>query len=195
MTRNVSSAGRPRRLAGWVALGVALAAAAQGRAESLVSQFGQPASPGVTRGSKPWEGPPARFAVAADPGPRVGAAAARRAPLSPGRRLREQFLREHGAEMVTLFFGYYGAFLPPPDGPPVTAPTTPPTSVQGSPPDLPPPPPGGGPIQRKLPPFGPPAAGPITQAPEPATLLSGLTGAGLAWLLAWRRRRKARAAA
>src|SRR5260370_41964213 len=67
MTRIVTNAGWPRRLAGWVALGVALTAAAPGRAEPLVSRFGQPATPGITRGNKPWEGPPAGFAVAPDP--------------------------------------------------------------------------------------------------------------------------------
>ncbi len=192
MTRNVTSAGRTRRLAGWVALGVILAAAAQGRAEVLVSRFGQSPPPGVLGGGKPWEALPAGFAVGADPGSVTPAPVARRPRASASRRLREQFLQEHGAEAVTLFFGYYGAFLAPPDGPPATPPP-PPTGVLSSPPpDLPPPPPQ--PVQRIMQPFAPPPPGPATQAPEPATLLSGLTGAGLAGLLAWRRRRKARTA-
>jgi LPXTG-motif cell wall-anchored protein len=113
------------------------------------------------------------------------------------RKFRERLVREHAVTMTTLFFGYYGAFLPPPDTPPVTPPPSPssppPTGVLSSPPDLPPPPPQQ--LPRLLLPFAPtPASGPPTDTPEPATLLSGLTGVGLAGLLAWRRRRKRRAA-
>ena len=185
MTRIVSSASRSGRLAAWVAVGVALTAGAQARAEPLVSGFGQ--------------GRGAVFAVAADrPTP-----VAQRPRVRPRRgaqlqELRAALVRAHGAELVTLFFGYYGAFLPPPATPtvPPTIPTpdplppvvlgagsTPPLQMPPSPPPLQ--------MPASLPGFlPPPQTAPPSQTPEPATLLSGLVGAGLAGLAAWRKRRR-----
>ena len=172
MTRIVQSAGLPyRRLAAWLAVGVALAPGTQAKAEPLVSRL----SPGGG----------AAFAVAAD-----SPTAARHTRTRPPRgdkmrELREAFLRDHGVEAVTLFFGYFGAFLPPPAAPttPPTVPTDPlPPIVLGSgstpPLQMPPSPP---PLQMpaSLPGFMPPP--PTTtpsQTPEPATLLSGLVGRG-----------------
>ena len=77
-----------------------------------------------------------------------------------------------------------------------TPPPPPPPSNQGNPPPQeggnpppPPPPTGGG----ETPPGGgdvPPPPPPVQGAPEPASLTIGMLGAGLASLVAWRRRQR-----
>src|SRR5262245_49081483 len=122
MTRMVTRGALPGRLTAWMAVGVTLGLAGQARAEPLVSRF-------------PQQGPPdsgATFGVVpASPAPAVVRQPARRAPrVTKLQELRELFLREHGAETMTLFFGYFGGFLP------ATPPATPPPAA--SPPSGPP---------------------------------------------------------
>jgi MYXO-CTERM domain-containing protein len=172
-----------------MAVGVMLALAGQAGAEPLVSRPRQ-------------EGPPGRgadFTVA----PSSPAPAARQAPRRGPRagqlqQLRERFLREHGVEVMTLYLGYFGGFLPPTSIPTSDAPAT---AVPGTPPpvtsppiSMPPPAPTPTPVQgmpTSLPAFAPPPQSPSpSPTPEPATLLTGLLGAGLAGLAAWRKRRR-----
>jgi hypothetical protein len=183
MTRTVTRGGR---LAAWLAVGAMLAAAGQAWAEPLVSRLGPGGPPGRS----------ADFAVApARPAPAVARQAPRRGPrTSKLQELREQFLREHGVGTTTLFFGYYGGFLPPTsipvaDAPPAAVPGTPGPVISPSF-SMPPPPPVQG-MPTSLPAYAPPPQSmPPSQAPEPATLLTGLLGAGLAGLATWRKRRR-----
>jgi MYXO-CTERM domain-containing protein len=82
------------------------------------------------------------------------------------------------------FFGYFGAFVPGSFGSPAIGNHALPPF-----PHVPPPPP-----QNPLPktfisPVPPPSTGP-TETPEPTTLLTGALGAGVAGVIAWRRRRR-----
>jgi hypothetical protein len=73
---------------------------------------------------------------------------------------------------------------PPPPPPPPPPPVPPPAPAPPPPPPPAPPPP-------PPPPPGPPPPPPPNNSPEPATLISGLVGLGVAGLYALRRRRKA----
>lgn len=84
------------------------------------------------------------------------------------------------------FFGYFGAFVPQLGSPAVGNHTMPPF------PTVPPPAPENPPPKTIISPVTP-STDPTT-APEPATLLTGVLGAGLVGVAAWRRRRKARRA-
>jgi LPXTG-motif cell wall-anchored protein len=221
MTRTVTRAVFPPGLAAWLAVGVALTVSARLQAEPLVNRFRPGAPPGSPAGDRTGEGP-AGFAVA--PGgqpPVVSVRAPRRRRTDRNlEALQAAFLREGGVENLTLFFGYFGAFLPPAgqDPIPTTTPTPPSPVVDSFPPPLPPAPaprvpllqpfvPQQAPLPQAPPPQAPPPQAPPPQAPppqalppqappppnetpEPATLLSGLLGAGLAGLVAWKRRRQ-----
>jgi hypothetical protein len=84
------------------------------------------------------------------------------------------------------FFGYFGAFVPQEGSPAVGNHTMPPF------PTMPPPPPQNPTPQTIISPGTTPHGDPAASAPEPATLLTGALGMGLAGFAAWRRRRKAR---
>ena len=180
MTGKVTSSGGFGRRMGWLAVGVALVLTGQVKAEPFTSRFHHDGKTGGT----------ADFAVADHHSARavVRKTTRRRPQPSPMQALRKAFLREHGVETMTLFFGYFGAFMPPP--PPDPLPPTPP-----SPPPFQMPPPAPVVFSTSgasfLPPYVPQSP-PPSQAPEPATLVMGLLGAGLTGFASWRKRRRKR---
>jgi hypothetical protein len=174
-------------LAALAGLSLGLGGPAQVRAEPLVSQARRelPAGAIAGFGVAPAESRP-------NPVQAAHSASCRKPRRRPVDELREMLLREYGVS-ATLFFGY---FLLPSEGntggtpavrpriptavfPPITAITPPPP-----PPSIPVP-------KTTVSPRAVPDTLRPTSTPEPATLLSGLLGAGLASVVAWRRRRKA----
>ncbi len=97
----------------------------------------------------------------------------------PPRTLAEAVVEQVGPALLVLFF-------PPPVEVPPTP--TPPTPVIELPPSLPPPPPVVTPPVIRPDDVGPTPT-PVENSPEPATLVTGLVGMGLAGLYALRRRR------
>jgi hypothetical protein len=194
MTRTVTRAAFPPGLAAWLALGVALTTSARLHAEPLVSRIRDGVRPGSpTAGWASREGLVSFEAAHGGqaPIPTHASAPSRRPTDSTREALRAAFLRANGAQKLTLFFGYFGAFLPPAT-PPTDGTPPPTTSVDNS---LPSPPAPRVPLLQPFVPTSPglpPQAPQVTETPEPATLLSGLIGAGLAGLAAWKRRRKNR---
>jgi hypothetical protein len=92
-----------------------------------------------------------------------------------GTSQRDSFLRQQALQMMVLFGGYYSPM------PPAPAPEPEPQS-----PSFPPPPP----TNSSTTSGGSSGTPPPQVVPEPATLVTGLLGLGLAGAAAWRRRRQ-----
>ena len=105
--------------------------------------------------------------------------------------VREVLTRSAVEATITMFFIKPPTL--PPGGPQANSndPTPPPPEGGGDPPppDPPPPPPEG---SGEIPPNDPPPP-PPSETPEPTSLVTALMGAGLASVVAWRRRRRSQA--
>lgn len=108
--------------------------------------------------------------------------------------LRDELSESILQTVLTAFFIRATPPPPPPPPPPPTGSGEPPVDPPIDPPPPPPPPPPGG--EGETPPVDPPIdppPPPPNDAPEPASLLIALVGAGAVSVAAWRRRRKQQA--